>query len=60
MPIRLAVAKIAGELFDLRTTLIENAEAAGVAEYMGRNGMGTGQMGCGYGRGGGYGRRANW
>ncbi len=55
-----AVAKVAGELFDLRTTLIEKAEAAGVSQYMGRNGMGAGQMGCGYGRGGGYGRRANW
>ena len=55
-----AVAKITGELFDLRTALREKAEAAGVAQYMGRNGMGAGQMGCGYGRGDGYGRRANW
>ena len=55
-----AVAKITGELFDLRATLREKAEAAGVAQYMGRNGMRAGQMGCSYGRGGGYGRRANW
>ncbi len=51
-----AVAAVTGELFDLRTTMFENAEAAGIAQYIG---PGFGRMGFGPdgGRGkGGYGR----
>lgn len=45
-----AVAKVAGELFDLRTSIHEKAEAAGVSQYlgpMGGRGMGRGMMGKG-------------
>lgn len=41
-------AKIAGELFDLRTAMFEKAEAAGVSQYIGPMGMG-GPMGGGKG-----------
>lgn len=44
-----AVAKVAGELFDLRTAMHDKAEAAGVAQYIG-------PMGCGMGDGPGFGR----
>jgi len=47
-----AAAKVAGELFDLRTTLHEKAEAAGVSEYIGRMGGGKGMHGPGPGAGG--------
>lgn len=50
-------AKLAGELFDLRTALHDKAEAAGVAAYIGPMGMGMG-MGGGkgmHGRGRGMG-----
>ncbi len=62
-----AVAKVTGELFDLRTAMQEKAEQAGVSKYvgpghmggmgqMGRMGRGMGQMGCGpCGQGGGMG-----
>jgi Spy/CpxP family protein refolding chaperone len=55
-----AVAKVTGELFDLRTTMQEKAEQAGVAEYVGPGHMGPmnrmGRMGCGgYGQGWGMG-----
>lgn len=46
-----AVAKVAGELFDLRTELHEKAEAAGVSQYLGRMMGGQGRMG-GRGMGG--------
>jgi len=46
-----AVAKVAGELFDLRTELHEKAEAAGVSQYLGRMMGGQGKMG-GRGMGG--------
>lgn len=50
-----AVAKVTGELFDLRTAMQEKAEQAGVSQYvgpghmgsMGRMGRGMGQRGCG-------------
>lgn len=47
-----AVAKVAGELFDLRTAMHEKAEAAGVSQYlgpMGGRGMGRGMGGMGGG-----------
>lgn len=44
-----AAAKVAGELFDLRAAMRENAAAAGVDKYMGRFGMGPGQQGMGSG-----------
>lgn len=54
-------SKVAGELFDLRTSLHDKAEAAGVADYIGPMG---GNMGCGmgggkgmHGRGHGFGGR---
>jgi Spy/CpxP family protein refolding chaperone len=52
-----AVAKVTGEMFDLRMTMQEKAELAGVDQYVGpgRMGMGMGMgMGCG-GRGHGKG-----
>lgn len=52
-----AVAKVTGEMFDLRMTMQEKAELAGVDQYVGpgRMGMGMGMgMGCG-GRGHGMG-----
>lgn len=55
-----AASKLAGEIFDLRTTLQQKAEAAGVDQYMGPGmmgggrGMGPGMMGGrGMGPGGG-------
>ena len=46
-----AVAKVTGELFDLRVTMREKAEEAGVEQY-----VGPGRMGCmGGGMGGGMG-----
>ena len=48
-----AVAKVTGELFDLRTTMQEKAEQAGVSEY-----VGPGHMG-GMGRMGGRGQMGN-
>ena len=53
-----AVAKVTGELFDLRTTMREKAELAGVDQYVGHGRMGgMGYMGrghgCGKGQGGG-------
>jgi Spy/CpxP family protein refolding chaperone len=45
-PDPVAAAKIAGELFDLRTAMRAKAEAAGIDNYMGRFGMG-GRMGSG-------------
>lgn len=54
-----AAAKVAGELFDLRTSLHDKALAAGVADYIGPMGMGKG-MGGGqgmHGRGKGFGGR---
>lgn len=39
-----AVAKITGELFDLRTKLIAKAEAAGVDGYIGHHAMNSRQM----------------
>jgi hypothetical protein len=55
-----AVAKVTGELFDLKTSMREKAELAGVDQYvghgrMGRNG-GMGRMG-GMGRTGGMGHK---
>lgn len=53
-PDAVAVAKITGEIFDLRTTIREKALAAGIGQYMGRFGMGSG-MGPGMmGHGPGY------
>jgi Spy/CpxP family protein refolding chaperone len=46
-----AAAKVAGELFDLRTTLHDKAEAAGVAQYLGPMGGGMGMRGHGFGGG---------
>jgi hypothetical protein len=37
-----AVAKVAGELFDLQTAMHDKAEAAGVAQYLPMRGMGMG------------------
>lgn len=51
-----AVAKVEGELFDLRTEMHEKAEAAGVSQYMGRMMGGQGKMG---GRGMGQGMNNN-
>ncbi len=49
-------AKVAGELFDLRTSLQDKAEAAGVADYIGPMhgpmGGGKGMHGRGHGLGG--------
>ena len=71
-----AAGKLAGELFDLRTTMREKAEEAGVSAYLPMNGprggrdFGPGQRGKGrgMGKGGGYmnnmqsgpGPRGNW
>jgi hypothetical protein len=50
-----AVAKVTGEMFDLRMTMQEKAELAGVDQYVGPGHMGMGMgMGCG-GRGHGKG-----
>lgn len=56
-----AVAKVTGELFDLRMTMQQQAEQAGVAQYVGPGHMGghMGNMGrkgcCGWGQGWGLG-----
>jgi Spy/CpxP family protein refolding chaperone len=47
-----AAAKVAGELFDLRTAMHDKAEAAGVAQYLGPMGGGKGLRGPGRGFGG--------
>lgn len=47
-----AAAKMAGELFDLRTAMHDKAEAAGVSQYVGPMGRGKGGHGPGFGRGG--------
>lgn len=52
-----AAAKVAGELFDLRTSLHDKALAAGVAEYVGPMGMGMGGGKGMHGRGRGMGGR---
>ncbi len=58
-----AAGKLAGELFDLRTTMRQKAEEAGVTAYLGPMngprggrdfGPGNRGMGRGHGRGGGY------
>ncbi|MGW8193387.1 MAG: periplasmic heavy metal sensor [Desulforhopalus sp.] len=56
-----AVAKVAGELYDLRTAMHEKAELAGVDQYLGpgmRMWGGMGMGGPGFGRGG-HMKRAN-
>ncbi len=55
-----AAAKVAGELFDLRTALHDRAEAAGVVQYIGPmgGGMGGGKGFRGHGFGSGMGRNA--
>lgn len=51
-----AVAKVTGELFDLRTSMHEKAELAGVDQYVGPGRMGhMGRMGRGHGCGKGQG-----
>lgn len=52
-----AVAKVAGELFDLRTSWHDKAEAAGVAKYLGsmKGHRGKGCCASGGGPGGGHG-----
>ena len=47
-----AVAKVAGELFDLRTAMHDKAEAAGVSPYVGPMGQGRDGYGPRFGRGG--------
>jgi len=42
-----AASKLAGEIFDLRTTMQQKAEAAGVDQYMGPRGPRGGGMGRG-------------
>lgn len=60
-----AVAKVTGELFDLRTTMQEKAEQAGVDQYVGpgrmggMGGMGRGGCGPGFGKGQGGGMMMN-
>ncbi len=54
-----AAAKAAGELFDLRTTMHDKAEAAGVSQYLGPMGGGKGGRGPGSGMGGGPGMGMN-
>lgn len=49
-----AVAKLTGELFDLRTSMQDKAVAAGVDQYVGPM-MGAGGRGMGPGMGGGRG-----
>lgn len=53
-----AVAKVTGEMFDLRETIREKAEAAGVDQYIGPGSMGFGGPGQGCG-GKGFGRMMN-
>jgi Spy/CpxP family protein refolding chaperone len=43
-----AAAKVAGELFDLRTAVHDKAEAAGVSQYLGPMGGGKGFRGHGF------------
>ncbi len=47
-----AAAKVAGELFDLRTTMFDKAQAAGVSAYIGPMGGSMGGRGKGAGFGG--------
>ena len=54
-----AAAKVAGELFDLRTAMHDKAEAAGVSQYLGPMGGGKGGRGPGSGTGGGPGMGMN-
>jgi Spy/CpxP family protein refolding chaperone len=54
-----AAAKVAGELFDLRTAMHDKAEAAGVSQYLGPMGGGKGFRGPGSGSGGGPGMGMN-
>jgi Spy/CpxP family protein refolding chaperone len=44
-----AAAKVAGELFDLRTAMHDKAEAAGVSQHLGPMGGGKGFRGHGFG-----------
>lgn len=54
-------AKVAGELFDLRSQMIERAKTAGVDQYIGSGRMGSGRKGYGGGhRGRGFGRMQNY
>ncbi len=50
-----AVAKVTGELFELRTAMQEKAELAGVDEYVGPGRMGRGGCGPDFGKGQGRG-----
>lgn len=50
-------AQVTGELFDLRNTLKEKAELAGVSNYIGRQMMGGQMHGFGSGKGRGHGNR---
>lgn len=52
-------ARVAGELFDLRTTMHDKAEAAGVSSYLRPMGGGNGGRGPGSGLGGGPGMGMN-
>jgi Spy/CpxP family protein refolding chaperone len=54
-----AVAKVTGEMFDLRVTIHEKAELAGVDQYVGQGRMGFGGRGPGFGHGKGFGRMMN-
>ncbi len=53
-----AVAKVTGEMFDLRQTIHEQAETAGVDQYIGPGSRGFGGRGPGCG-GQGFGRMMN-
>ena len=54
-----AVAKVTGEMFDLRVTIHEKAELAGVDQYVGQGRMGFGGRDPGFGHGKGFGRMMN-
>ncbi len=54
-----AAAKVAGELFDLRTAMHEKAEAAGVSQYLRHKVGAKGGRGAGSGMGGGPGMGMN-
>ncbi|MBU1566295.1 MAG: periplasmic heavy metal sensor [Proteobacteria bacterium] len=54
-----AAAKVAGELFDLRTAMHDKAEVAGVSQYLGPMGGGRGGRGHGFGSGTGPGMNMN-
>lgn len=54
-------ARVAGELFDLRTEMRDKAKSAGVDQYVGSGRMGLGRMGKGSGpHGGGGGKGNRW